>query len=285
MNEAQEQVTQTEQVQPSLPMETPAEAASGGSGNDFRNQLPEEIREHPSLQSIKDLPNLALSYVNAQRLIGADKIPIPKNPTEEDLSNIYNKLGRPEQPNGYKIQADNVYVTEQDVNTYQDIAHRLGLNTQQAQGILDYYKSQIQLSTETLSKDQEKLREEVATQLRAEWGGDYEQNVQLANQAVADMVGKDLLDMELKDGTKVGNHPSFIKAFAKFGDFKKSVTKEDTISEGSVNYRMSPADAQAKIDSIMNDKSQPYWDRKNPIARQKQVQEVNELYEMVSGRS
>ena len=226
MNEAQEQVTQTEQVQPSLPMETPAEAASGGSGNDFRNQLPEEIREHPSLQSIKDLPNLALSYVNAQRLIGADKIPIPKNPTEEDLSNIYNKLGRPEQPNGYKIQADNVYVTEQDVNTYQDIAHRLGLNTQQAQGILDYYKSQIQLSTETLSKDQEKLREEVATQLRAEWGGDYEQNVQLANQAVADMVGKDLLDMELKDGTKVGNHPSFIKAFAKFGDFKKSVTKK-----------------------------------------------------------
>ena len=73
------------------------------------------------------------------------------------------------------------------------------------------------------------------------------------------------------------------QAFSNFADFKRSVTKEDTISENAVNYRMSPADAQAKIDAIMQDKSHAYWNRKDTIGRQKAVQEVQDLYEMVSG--
>lgn len=284
MNETEQQAIQTEQTQPSLPIETPAEAASGsGSRSEFLQQLPEEIREHPSLQSINDVGNLGLSYVNAQRLIGADKIPLPKNPTEDDLNNIYSKLGRPEQPSGYAIQADGQILTETDVNTYTDIAHKLGLSKTQASGILDYYRSSIQQTTEAMSKDSEQQRQQIEQSLKAEWGADYDAKVTQANRAVADIAGQDLLDMTLQDGTKVGNHPAFIKAFSNFAAFKNSVTKEDTISENSVNYRMSPADAQSRIDSIMNDKSHAYWDRKNPIARTKAVQEVNDLYEMLSG--
>ena len=284
MNETEQQAIQTEQTQPSLPIETPAEAASGsGSRSEFLQQLPEEIREHPSLQSINDVGNLGLSYVNAQRLIGADKIPLPKNPTEDDLNNIYSKLGRPEQPSGYAIQADGQILTETDVNTYTDIAHKLGLSKTQASGILDYYRSSIQQTTEAMSKDSEQQRQQIEQNLKAEWGADFDAKVSQANRAVADIAGQDLLDMTLQDGTKVGNHPAFIKAFSNFAAFKNSVTKEDTISENSVNYRMSPADAQSRIDSIMNDKSHAYWDRKNPIARTKAVQEVNDLYEMLSG--
>ena len=284
MNETEQQAIQTEQTQPSLPIETPAEAASGsGSRSEFLQQLPEEIREHPSLQSINDVGNLGLSYVNAQRLIGADKIPLPKNPTEDDLNNIYSKLGRPEQPSGYAIQADGQILTETDVNTYTDIAHKLGLSKTQASGILDYYRSSIQQTTEAMSKDSEQQRQQIEQTLKAEWAPDYDAKVTQANRAVADIAGQDLLDMTLQDGTKVGNHPAFIKAFSNFAAFKNSVTKEDTISENSVNYRMSPADAQSRIDSIMNDKSHAYWDRKNPIARTKAVQEVNDLYEMLNG--
>ena len=125
--------------------------------------------------------------------------------------------------------------------------------------------------------------EQTQSSLKAEWGVDYESKIDQANRAVTDIGGEELLNMVLQDGTKVGNHPAFIKAFSNFAAFKNSVTKEDTISENSVNYRMSPADAQSRIDSIMNDKSHAYWDRKNPIARTKAVQEVNDLYEMLSG--
>ena len=284
MNETEQQAIQTEPTQPSVPVETPAEVASGsGSRSEFLQQLPEEIRDHPSLQSINDVGNLGLSYVNAQRLIGADKIPLPKNPTEDDLSNIYSKLGRPDEPSGYAIQADGQILTEGDVNTYTDIAHKLGLSKTQASGILDYYRSSIQQTTEAMSKDSEQQRQQIEQSLKAEWGADYDAKVTQANRAVSDIAGEDLLQMVLQDGTKVGNHPAFIKAFANFADFKNSVTKEDTISENSVNYRMSPADAKAKIDTIMNDRSHAYWDRKNPVARDKAVKEVQDLYEMLNG--
>ena len=284
MNETEQQAIQTEPTQPSVPVETPAEVASGsGSRSEFLQQLPEEIRDHPSLQSINDVGNLGLSFVNAQRLIGADKIPLPKNPTEDDLNNIYTKLGKPEQPSGYEIKADGQILTEEDVNTYTDIAHKLGLSKTQANGILDYYRSSIQQTTEAMSKDAQQQKQQIEQNLKAEWGADFDAKVSQANRAVADIAGQDLLDMVLQDGTKVGNHPAFIKAFASFADFKNSVTKEDTISENSVNYRMSPADAQSKIDSIMNDKSHPYWDRKNAVARDKAVKEVQDLYEMLNG--
>lgn len=284
MNETEQQAIQTEPTQHSVPVETPAEVASGsGSRSEFLQQLPEEIRDHPSLQSINDVGNLGLSYVNAQRLIGADKIPLPKNPTEDDLSNIYSKLGRPDEPSGYAIQADGQILTEGDVNTYTDIAHKLGLSKTQANGILDYYRSSIQQTTEAMSKDAQQQKQQIEQNLKAEWGADFDAKVSQANRAVADIAGQDLLDMVLQDGTKVGNHPAFIKAFASFADFKNSVTKEDTISENSVNYRMSPADAKAKIDTIMNDRSHAYWDRKNPVARDKAVKEVQDLYEMLNG--
>jgi hypothetical protein len=284
MNETEQQAIQTEPTQPSVPVETPAELASGsGSRSEFLQQLPEEIRDHPSLQSINDVGNLGLSFVNAQRLIGADKIPLPKNPTEDDLNNIYTKLGKPEQPSGYEIKADGQILTEGDVNTYTDIAHKLGLSKTQANGILDYYRSSIQQTTEAMSKDSEQQRQQIEQSLKAEWGADFDAKVSQANRAVADIAGQDLLDMVLQDGTKVGNHPAFIKAFANFADFKTSVTKEDTISENSVNYRMSPADAKSRIDTIMNDKSHAYWDRKNPVAREKAVKEVQDLYEMTVG--
>ena len=284
MNETEQQAIQPEQTQASLPIETPAEAASGsGSRSEFLQQLPEQIRDHPSLQSINDVGNLGLSFVNAQRLIGADKLPLPKNPTEEDLSNIYSKLGRPDEPSGYALQADGQTLSETDVNTVSDIFHKLGLTKQQASGVIDFYKSSVQQTTEAMSKDAAQQKTEIEQKLKAEWGADYDAKVDEASKAVTDIAGEELLKMVLQDGTKVGNHPVFIKAFANFADFKKSVTKEDTISENAVNYRMSPVDAQARIDAIMQDKTHAYWNRKDTINRQKAVKEVQDLYEMVSG--
>jgi len=46
---------------------------------------------------------------------------------------------------------------------------------------------------------------------------------------------------------------------------------------------MTPASAQAEIDAIMNDKSHAYWDRKNPIGREKAVKKVADLMSQIHG--
>jgi uncharacterized protein GlcG (DUF336 family) len=219
--------------------------------------------------------------VNAQRLIGSDKVPLPANPTDEDLDNIYSKLGRPEDASGYEIATDGNIITEEVASAYADVAHKLRLTPEQANGILEYYKGSIGQTEEQMQQFAEQQAEETTAELRREWGRAFEDKVALAKDVVDQFAGNEILQMRLEDGTMIGNHPAFIKAFAAIGDFKSTVTSEDTISDGAVNRQFTPAQAQAEVDAVMNDKSHPYWDRKNPVARDRAVQRMQELMAMI----
>tara|TARA_R100000353_G_C6475408_1_gene187670 strand:+ start:85 stop:936 length:852 start_codon:yes stop_codon:yes gene_type:complete len=283
MSEA-EQVVQSEATEaPVSTIETPAEVASGGSGNDFLNSIPEDLRQHPSLSPIKDVENLARSYVNAQRLIGADKIPMPVNPTDEDLDRIYDKLGRPETPSEYQIAADGNVLTEERAAEYADIAHKLRLTPDQAQGVLEYYRATVQNDFNSMNEANARAIEETSTALQVEWGDKYDAKVQAAQRVVDQFEAGNIMEMQLADGTKLGNHPDVIKAFANIADFRASVTSEDTISENASSLGMTTQQAQAEIDAIMNDKSHAYWDRKNVLGRQQAVERMQKLMDMVHG--
>lgn len=283
MSEAEQAIQPdvTEAVAPV--METPAEVAQGGSGNDFLSSIPEEIRSHPSLSPIKDVENLARSYVNAQRLIGADKIPLPANPTSEDLDRIYDRLGRPESPDAYGISPDGNVITEERAAEYANIAHNLRLTPEQASGVLEYYRSAVQNDTAAVSANNEQAREQAVSQLQAEWGDQYDSRIEAAQKAVDRFEAGGLMELQLADGSVLGNHPEIIKAFANIADFRASVTSEDTISENATSLGMTPQQAQAEIDAIMNDKSHAYWDRKNITGRQQAIERMQQLMGMIHG--
>ena len=248
---SEETVEQVAQPETATVMETPAEVASGGSGNEFLELIPEELRGHPSISPIKDVGNLARSYVNAQKLIGADKIPMPVNPTDEDLDRIYSRLGTPEAATGYELPVDGNIITEEVASNYADIAHKLRLTPDQAKGVLDYYKSTVEQS------------------------GAATMEQEFAN--------PEMFNITLQDGSKLGDNPEFIKAFAKIADFRQSVTSEDTVAEMSQSGIMTPASAQAEVDAIMNDRSHAYWDRKNPVGREQAVKRVADLMSQIHG--
>jgi len=273
-------VEQVDQPQSTL-LETPAEVAQGGSGNDFLNMIPEDLREHPSLSPIKDVGNLAKSYINAQQLIGADKLPAPKNPSEEQLSAIYNYLGKPESADAYEFAVDGNVITEEVASSYKEVAHKLNLTPQQASGLLDYYKGLADSSQQQAGQQMQLQREEVENNLKKEWGQAYGEKIAGAGQAINQFGSTEMLEWELSDGTKLGNHPEFIKAFANIADFRQSVTSEDTITNATSSRAMTPKEAQAEIDSIMS--SSEYTDRKNVVARTRAIERVQELYGMIYG--
>tara|TARA_Y100000385_G_scaffold290212_1_gene362454 strand:- start:3053 stop:3889 length:837 start_codon:yes stop_codon:yes gene_type:complete len=277
---SEEAVEQVDQPQGTL-LETPAEVAQGGSGNDFLNMIPEDLREHPSLSPIKDVGNLAKSYINAQQLIGADKLPAPKNPSEEQLSAIYNYLGKPESADAYEFAVDGNIITEEVATSYKDVAHKLNLTPQQASGILDYYKGLTDSSQQQAGQQMELQREEVENNLKKEWGQAYDQKIAGAGEVINQFGSPEMLEWQLADGTKLGNHPEFIKAFANIADFRQSVTSEDTITNATSSRAMTPKEAQAEIDSIMS--SSEYTDRKNVVARTRAIERVQELYGMIYG--
>jgi hypothetical protein len=280
---SEEAIEQVAQPEAAPMMETPSEVASGGSGNEFLNMIPEELRDHPSISPIKDVENLARSYVNAQRLIGADKIAVPVNPTDEDLDRIYDRLGRPQAPSDYGFDVDGNVITEELATDYADVAHKLRLTPDQAKGILDYYRSSVEQSGEQSLELAEAAKEQTVESLRSEWGRAFDQKVEAAARVAQEFADPEMFNITLADGSKLGDNAEFIKAFAKIADFRQSVTSEDTVAEMSQSNVMTPATAQAEIDAIMNDKSHAYWDRKNPIARNKAVERMQHLMEQLHG--
>jgi len=77
-------------------------------------QLPDEaLRLEPSLAQIngKDWseagPALAKGYVEAQKLIGQNRLPTPqKDWDDKKWDEFYSKVGRPEKPDGYQVPGD-----------------------------------------------------------------------------------------------------------------------------------------------------------------------------------
>ena len=275
-----EQVAQPEAT-PAPAVETPAEVASGGSGNEFLNMIPEDLREHPSLSPIKDVPNLARSYVNSQKLIGADKLPLPANPTEEDMGKIWDRLGRPEAASGYEIVVDGTVVTEEVAKSFSEVAYELGLNKTQTSKLMDFYKSSAE---DTIKEDIEKRNQnqiDSVNALKAEWGTSFEKKVGQAK-AIADEFSdtEAITKIVLQDGTNLGDHPEFIKTFAKFAEFRQSVTSEDTVKEGAQVNHMTKQSAQKEIDEIMRGAD---YTSKDAIVRQRAIDRVQHLMGIVHG--
>ena len=112
---------------------------------DWRQSLPEDIKADKSLESIKDVASLAKSYIHAQKMVGSDKIPVPnKYATDKDWSLVYEKLGRPKSPDGYKYDLpQDKQVDEASLKSFSDQAHRLGLLPTQANGVIKFYNDMV----------------------------------------------------------------------------------------------------------------------------------------------
>ena len=59
----------------------------------FKELIPEEYKEEKALQNFSTMNDFVKSYLNAQRLVGANKVAIPnKMATDEDWEEVYNNL-------------------------------------------------------------------------------------------------------------------------------------------------------------------------------------------------
>ena len=105
----------------------------GGAGGEsgavanWRDSLSEDIRDNESLSKFTDIGALAKSYINAEQMIGKDKIVIPS--TEDEWSNAYQKLGRPDSPDGYEIgKVEGLEVNDDAMGFFKGLFHQTGLN-------------------------------------------------------------------------------------------------------------------------------------------------------------
>ena len=274
------QTTTEAPVQNTAKQETQIEQAVPTVAKSWKEAIPEDLRNDPNISKFTELEALAKSYVNATRMIGQDKVAVPNNNSTDDQWNeVYDKLGRPESPDKYQLDAksDVVPLDESAIKSFAENAHQLGLNNKQAQGILEFYKNSMEGSAQQNQVDMETAQANAEQELRKEWGRAYEDNIKKAGAVAKANMDANILDMQLKDGTRLGDHPAIIKGFANIANLmsedKLVSTESENVSQG--------IDYSAEISKIVNDRDGPYWNKAHPD-HDKIVQKVFNLRTMMT---
>ena len=250
------------------------------SGKTWKEAISEEYRSNPNIEKFTELDALAKSYINAVSMIGTDKIHLPgKSATDEQWNEVYNKLGRPESADKYKLEfkTDVAPVDENVIKTFATNAHKLGLNNKQAQGILEFYKSTLESSAKEMSVNMESAQAESSNALRSEWGRAYDDNLRKAANVAQTYLEPELLDTQLRDGSRLGDNPKIIKAFANIAN----LLSEDKIVGAESDNALQGRDVEKEINDLIGDKTGPYWNKSHPN-HNKTVNQVLSLRELLN---
>ena len=239
--------------------------ANTDAGGDWKASLPEEIRGHEGLNSIKDVGSLAKGYLHAQSMVGADKVPIPGQwATADDYNMVYDKLGRPADPSGYELtMAEGVDADEGMVEWFKKTSHDVGLSGPQAQKLMTAYNemqgSRTQLATDAVAQ----TRNEAELELKREWGQAYDQRIGYASAVLANFEAEDMAELRMSDGSLLGDNPAVVKLMSKVGQFIAEKTGEDNFAGSKGSGVMAPDEAHSKLREVTA-KDSPYWSSRHP---------------------
>ena len=274
--------TVTPTTQPTTETKPEVTTTTTTTTSSWKDSISEAYRNDPNIEKFTEIDALAKSYINATKMIGQDKLVIPtNNSTEEHWDEVYTKLGRPESADKYSLDAKSevVNLDETAIKSFAEQSHKLGLNNKQAQGILEFYKNNMEGTAQQSKIDTETAQAQAEQQLRQEWGRDFEGKVKQAGALAKANINPEVLDMTLSNGTRLGDHPEIIKGFAKIA----GMMQEDKIVATESENAQSVSNIEEEIASMVNDRNSPYWNKQHPD-HDKMVQQVYTLREMLNAK-
>ena len=244
----------------------------------FKDLIPENFREEKSLENFNNMEDFVKSYLHAQKMVGADKIPVPnKHSTDEDWNEVFKRLGAPSSPDDYKYDFKDQEMDSGQVQEFNKTAHKLGLLPKQAEGLIKFYNEMNGNIAANQEEQAAQAQLNVETELKKEFGPQFNKRLAQAKRLAVNSLGQDFLENTyLKDGSRLGDNLNVIKAFSDLAD----KLSEDPIIQGDGTSYMTAKDIEKEITELTQEGS-AYWD-KNHINHQKSVDEVLKLREMLN---
>lgn len=169
--------------------------------------------------------------------------------TDEEWAQVYNKLGRPETPEGYELSKtlpEGLDFNEDFYNEFLQNIHTAGLSKKQANKLYDWYNTKCaELNKDISAKIEASYKKSVddaVVALKKEWGTDYQKNL---DSAVA-MANKFLspATKQYLNASKLGNNPLLIKDFY---NLSKQVSGAQMRGDGPSGNVSSLAELEAKM--------------------------------------
>ena len=156
----------------------------------FKDLIPENFREEKSLENFNNMEDFVKSYLHAQKLVGADKIPVPnKHATEEDWNEVFKRLGAPNSPEDYKYNFKDQEMDQGQVQEFNKTAHRLGLLPKQAEGLIKFYNEMNVNNAASLEDQAAQAQLNTETELKKEFGPQFEKRLDQAKRLAVNSLG------------------------------------------------------------------------------------------------
>lgn len=271
MTDADTGMTALADAMPLAPETALARDDAGASA--WTASLTPELRNLVDAKGYKTPADVVQAYAHAQRAIGADKIPMPKDGVWDDIARA--KLGIPKAAEGYKVARpalpEGIPYDEALEKAALPIAHKLGLTPQQVQGLIDFYAGHQSQSVQAMLRGRQEEETQAIGQLQQEWGGSYDTKVSQAARAARHFGGQGLIDFLNQSGA--GNSPALVRAFAKVG----AMMAEDTLKVGKAHgFSLSPDEARREANKLM---AAPAYTNRDHPEHGAIVEQVQQLFE------
>jgi hypothetical protein len=241
-----------------------------------------------TLEKFTTAEGLVKSYVNLERAYGSNnKVAIPgEHATPEEKAEFFNRIGRPEKPEGYEIKmpdkvGDKPFPKElwsdERAKTFATKAHELGLTKAQAQALVEYQAANGLGDFESVTGAQARAQADADAALRAKWPGQmYDTKLALAQKAAVQAGGEKILS-----NPKLANDPDVIEMLANVGGM--IVENPAAGARGTSSVQSDPKAEIAKMESDMmaqGDKHPLHPKHPDPRARADAVERRNKLYQL-----
>ena len=121
----------------------------------------------------------------------------------------------------------------------------------------------------------------VESDLRKEYGQAFDDRMALANGVLAEFGNPEITEVQLADGTMLGDNPEIIRMLANMGVYLRDKVGEDTLEGVQTSGGITPSDAMQKLGEITAPNT-PYWDARHP-EHQWYIQEAMKWREYATG--
>lgn len=229
-------------------------AGEGAGGEWYAGIADEGLRGYVQTKGFKDVGSLAESYRNFEKLQGVPQEQLLKLPGKEDdpaWDGIWNKLGRPETPDGYelKFEGDDAFA-----KTMAETMHKAGIPKSAAAQLNEQWNGYV---SELIQQDEAAKQQKDAAELQAlrtKWGGDFDKNTELGRRAGREF---GLSEEQFKAISSSLGSGATLELFAKIGGKLGEAAGFDGGSGGGSGngFGMTADGAKTRIEALRNDQA------------------------------
>ena len=191
--------------------------------DDWRERLAgDDEAELKRLRRYQSFENFAKANRDLANQVKAGQLrrhALPENASDSEVADYRKAWGIPEKPEDYGVAfPEGMQVSDADkadLAEFTKVAHDMNAPPALVKGMADWYFGLQERSMQQMYDAAQEQTINRRAEVKAEMGRDFDRNVRLAKADLASVVSaekaEELVSLTLADGTKLGDHPDFIR--------------------------------------------------------------------------